>query len=496
MVRRDQGTRSAKRKTTKTKKKSKPKTKASKKLEQGPVSEMPLNQLRPSPENDRLYRPIDRNDPDLKALAKSIKRHGVREPLVVTLDDWIVSGHRRYAAAKLAGLDMVPVRVEAFRRDDDIDRFIELLREYNRQRVKSFDEQLREEVVSAEPDEAYRALIEHREQSAVVDVETIYIKGSKQRCRISKAKQPFLAAIRRVLKARRKFWPLTVRQIHYALLNDPPLRHASKPNSTYANDEASYKSLCDLALRARLADEISIHAIADDTRPVIEWRGFDDTASFVRGELSDFLKRYRRNLQRSQPNHIEIIGEKNTVATIINRVARRYSIPTTMGRGYASLPPRRDMAARFHASGKQQLVLLFLSDFDPEGEDIAHSFARSMRDDFGIDDIVPVKVALTAEQVERFALPPMMQAKRSSSRYKRFVEQHGDTVHELEALSPEDLQELLAEVVDSVLDIEAFNAEVDAEREDAAFLDTTRRRVQRALRGVLGDGEGNDDGEE
>ena len=27
---------------------------------------------------------------------------------------------------------------------------------------------------------------------------------------------------------------------------------------------------------------------------------------------------------------------------------------------------------------------MVLSDFDPEGEDIAHSFARSMRDDFGI----------------------------------------------------------------------------------------------------------------
>ena len=51
-----------------------------------------------------------------------------------------------------------------------------------------------------------------------------------------------------------------------------------------------------------------------------------------------------------------------------------------------------------------------LSDFDPEGEDIAHSLARSLRDDFGIDAIEPIKVALTAAQVQELRLPPVMQA--------------------------------------------------------------------------------------
>ena len=47
---------------------------------------------------------------------------------------------------------------------------------------------------------------------------------------------------------------------------------------------------------------------------------------------------------------------------------------------------------------------LVLSDFDPEGEDIAHSFARSMRDDFGIDQIELVKVALTDRQVREMGM--------------------------------------------------------------------------------------------
>lgn len=70
---------------------------------------VPLKNIRPSPENDTLYRPVDPNDPDLEALVASIRKHGLREPLVITLEGFILSGHRRYAAAKFAGLQKVPV---------------------------------------------------------------------------------------------------------------------------------------------------------------------------------------------------------------------------------------------------------------------------------------------------------------------------------------------------------------------------------------------------
>ncbi len=51
--------------------------------------------LKPSPENDRLYRPVDPEDPEIKKLAASIAQRGVLEPLVVTEDLFVVSGHRR-----------------------------------------------------------------------------------------------------------------------------------------------------------------------------------------------------------------------------------------------------------------------------------------------------------------------------------------------------------------------------------------------------------------
>ena len=70
-----------------------------------------------------------------------------------------------------------------------------LLRECNRQRVKTFNEKLREEALSANPEVAYQSLIEHREGRSRLDLDTLDIRGEKRRAKISKAKGPFLAAI-------------------------------------------------------------------------------------------------------------------------------------------------------------------------------------------------------------------------------------------------------------------------------------------------------------
>src|SRR4029077_139044 len=100
-------------------------------------------------------------------------------------------------------------------------------REYNRQRVKSRDEILREQVTDVNPDTEYRALTAYRKRKAKIKSQPIEIEQSRVRCEITEAKMPFLGAIQRVITDLEEFLPLTVRQIHYQLLNDPPLVHAS-----------------------------------------------------------------------------------------------------------------------------------------------------------------------------------------------------------------------------------------------------------------------------
>jgi ParB-like nuclease domain len=422
------------------------------------------------------------DDPEIQNLAQSIRDFGVKEPLVITLDGYILSGHRRYAAAKLAGLSHVPCRRENIRKDDP--QFVVLLRECNRQRVKRIDEVLREEIVSANPDEAYAKLVQYRAEVAQIEVETGVIEGHTRRAEITDAKKPFLDAIERIIERLRAFWPLSDRLIHYQLLNDPPLIHASKPLSTYRNDQRSYKALTELLTRARVERIIPFGAIHDPTRPVTTWKVFPSPGPFIHEVLDGFLKGYYRDLQAPQPCHLEILGEKNTVGSIIRPVAMHYTIPYTLGRGYSSLPPRHAMAQRFRRSGKNRLLLLAMSDFDPEGEDIGHSFARSMRDDFGIHNIDFIKVALRANQVAELQLPPGPTAKVGSSRRKKFVREHGEHVYELEAVEPEQLQTMLRQVIESVLDMDLFRAELDRERQDAAYLDGVRKKVHEMLRSL------------
>ena len=77
------------------------------------------------PGNDQVYRPVDPNDPDILALPESIGKYGVKVPLVLTEDNYLLSGHRALVASRLAGLETVPCMIEPicrWLRDGDKDR--------------------------------------------------------------------------------------------------------------------------------------------------------------------------------------------------------------------------------------------------------------------------------------------------------------------------------------------------------------------------------------
>lgn len=451
------------------------------KLEHVPI--LPIERIKPSPENAKMYGVVDPKDPEIRALADSIAERGIQEPLVVTEDYFVLSGHRRLTAAWLADLRKVPVRVYPARRADlGVDEYLQLLVTHNRQRVKTLDQKVREEVVLVDRESAYQSLLAHRAKAAKVEADTMDLGSKKQRAVISGAKAPLLEAVQEIVYARKRFWPLSDRAIHYRLLNDPPLIHASKPNSTYDNTKRSYKALVDLLTRARLKRAIPMQSIDDSTRPVTVWAVHNDPQTFLRAELDGLFRNYARNLMQSQPNHVEIVAEKITVESIVRPIAARFTLPLTITRGQCSLPPRRKIAKRFKDSGKERLVLLVVSDFDPDGESIAQAVGRSLRDDFRIRKIDVVKAALTAQQVEDFDLQPDATAKKGSAKYKEFVKKYGKNVFELEAIDEEDLQDVLTAAVESVIDVEAFNHEVDMEKVDAAYLDTMRRQVLDFLR--------------
>jgi ParB-like chromosome segregation protein Spo0J len=102
--------------------------------EDGDVSEAKPGELEPHPKNAEVYGDTDDVDQLDGTFVESIREKGVLEPLVVTDGKRIISGHRRWVAAKATDTETVPIRKSTF--DSDLAER-EALIEFNRQREKT-----------------------------------------------------------------------------------------------------------------------------------------------------------------------------------------------------------------------------------------------------------------------------------------------------------------------------------------------------------------------
>jgi len=100
------------------------------------VSKSP-RELKQHPINIEIYG-LEVADSDL---VDSIKSKGILEPIVIKEDGTILSGHRRWMAAKDLQLDKIPCRIITF--SDALDEE-EALIEFNRQRIKNFTQTMKE----------------------------------------------------------------------------------------------------------------------------------------------------------------------------------------------------------------------------------------------------------------------------------------------------------------------------------------------------------------
>jgi hypothetical protein len=430
-----------------------------------------------------LYADANADADGFDKLVASLEQHGVQQPLVVTADHVVVSGHRRRRAAIRARLAAVPCHVLDKRRADFTDdEFLRLLREHNIARHKSVDEQLAEVAVDEDSHQAHAKLLERRRRARQRPLSgEIAISEAPRRHGISAAKKPFTEAVQKVIEELRNYWPLSLRQVHYSLLNDPPLRHASKPTSRYRNNKAAYQDLSNLLTRMRVAGLVDPFAVDDETRVYDVVQSWRHPASFVEGILETLEVSYRRDLLQSQPQHIELVTEKLTTLNVLRPVAEEFTVGLNVVRGFSSFPTLRNIARRTRESGKHGLVLVCVSDLDPEGIAIVESLASLLRDEHRVKQIRVVRAAITPAQVAQFSLPANMEAKAGSSRRDAFVRRYGATVHELEALEPKQLQQAVREALQGVLDAGLYNAELAAEAENAAVVAKVAATFKRSL---------------
>jgi hypothetical protein len=449
--------------------------------------------IEPAPENDTLYDPIREDDPAFLALVEDVQENGIINPLGVSVDGYIYDGHRRYAAARYLGMGRITIRIDPkISRLKDPDGFLRRLKSCNEQRVKTTAEVMRESLVTMEPD-TWHHVCDYRESVSNVDgAEVFRLIGTKKRSAIVQKRMLADAIVEVVTDYYHEYGATSDRKVFYLLLNIPGLLRNDVRKTPFVNSDECYQDVTDLLTRLRLDGSVPFEAIEDETRPVVMWDTHRHVGTFIAKQTDRFLCGYWRDLLQSQPNHVELLIEKNTVATALRPIAAKYTMPMTSGRGYASLPPRKAMVDRFRESGREKLIVIVVSDFDPEGQDIPNAFGLSLRDDFDIepDRLVIIKAALTYKQTQELGLHEGQMAKDDSARYDRFVDAYGERCWELEAVPTDTLREIVEANIRRTIDLDAFNGELATQRQEQVELNEHRRRVREALAHIRLDDEG------
>lgn len=457
------------------------------------IMRMAIATLMVSPENEQLYKNRSTKHPDFRRLVKSIKRHGIQAPLLISLDLFVISGHQRLAAAIEAGLTHVPCIMMDIRRSDcTSDEWLAILREHNTGREKTLDERVMENIVDIDPDEAMRAVVDEKVARGSPKSMTVHVPGkTRRRSPITSQTRAFADAIIGILKGvLGRSLPVPERAIHYRLLPLKIKTSKGMKGFVYANDERSVKALSGMLTRLRLCSEVPWDWICDTTRPIYNVASYADSAEFLGEKTDEIYTGFARDLMQSQTAHYVILLEKLTIKGFIDPVASRYCIPTVTLRGNSGIDTRYQIAEEFKASGKRTMVLFVLTDCDPAGDSICESTVHSLRDEFGIEEdcVTAVRVAMTHEQADEYGVATSLDIKESSVRGK-FEERHGRSdCYELEAVPPEVLAGWLDESIRSNIDVEAYNHEVELQAIDVAKIRATRQSVCEMIKGAQGEG--------
>lgn len=246
---------------------------------------------------------------------------------------------------------------------------------------------------------------------------------------------------------------LTLRQLYYRFV----------AADLIPNTDRSYKNLGRILDLGRMLGVIDWDSIEDRTRALGSVPHWDTPADIIESAATSF----RIDKWEEQPTRVEVWVEKEALAGVVERAARRNDVPWFSCRGYPSASSMYEAGKRiaeYLADGEvDRVVILHLGDHDPSGIDMTRDiwsrlamFARSER-------IVVDRIALNMDQIEAYN-PPPNPAKLSDSRAEEYIRLYGRSSWELDALPPADLDALIEDKIGEYIDVALY--EQFAEREE------------------------------
>lgn len=240
---------------------------------------------------------------------------------------------------------------------------------------------------------------------------------------------PIIEAARKIVETYDTL--VTLRQLHYRLV--------AAAISGYLNMQYCYKRLSELSAELRRNNDFP--RLADLTRSVYRPLSFEN-----REEAFVWLSvRYRRDRTEGQKYQVWILYEKATLSAQIESWTHRYGIPSAALRGYSSESLEREIFEEMQSDGRP-IVVFYVGDLDPEGEDIERNFlAQSHR--LGLTFKHWQRLTVTPEQIEPLGLVPNF-GKEKSSRAPKFIAKYGELFQiETEAIDPNVLRDMIVNAV-------------------------------------------------
>lgn len=260
---------------------------------------------------------------------------------------------------------------------------------------------------------------------------------------------------------------LTLRQLYYQFV----------ARDLIPNKQSEYKRLGSIINDARLAGLIDWSAIEDRVRNV-HYPAWDDPDT----ALAALEDQYLRNPWHRQPYWPEVWVEKDALIGVIEPACERFRCPSLACRGNVS-------ASETYAAGKrmaaaidrgQMPVIFHLGDHDPSGLDMTRDNRERVQmlagRDLEVDgmQVEVVRLALNIDQVRRYR-PPPNPAKETDSRFEKYRAQFGDKSWELDALSPQVIDQLIDAAISDRIEPDAWGESMAEEAEDKAKLAAVSR---------------------
>lgn len=283
----------------------------------------------------------------------------------------------------------------------------------------------------------------------------------------------------------RQDFRLTLRQLYYQFIGrdlfpeswiDPKYNKRHGLSLDTKNTEKNYKKLVDIVVDARVGGLMDWDHIVDREREVESESHWENAPDF----LNSVAPQFNIDVWADQPNRVEVWVEKKALVEIVGRACEPLDVPYLACKGYLSASAAWDAGhnrcKRWHDEHGQNTVVIHLSDHDPSGLDMGRDneerlrlFRTPYKEGETPAHITFQRIALTMEQVEQYE-PPSNPAKETDPRAAAYIEEHGDTSWELDALEPPVLVELIMEAILEHLDRDLYDGRRAEETEQRDLL--------------------------